>query len=182
MCVSCTESSIWPPRYAHAMSPLRLRHTARALLLDADNRLLLARHDLTSRHIGEVIWAPPGGGLEVGETPVEAVVRELIEEVGYRASADEVRHVWHQEVVSPTYAKGWDGAIHDYFVVRCDAFMAKGDSAGHLLAGEGITEFKWWTLTEMDGMAGPEEFRPRHLPALLRELLGEPAGRYPVEI
>src|SRR4051812_18702373 len=101
------------------MASPRLRRTARALLLDADRRLLLARHDFTDRHIGAVIWAPPGGGLEPGETAVDAVVRELLEEVGYRAKVDEVRQVWHQEVVSPTYAKGWDGAIHDYFLVRC---------------------------------------------------------------
>jgi 8-oxo-dGTP pyrophosphatase MutT (NUDIX family) len=35
-----------------------------------------------------VIWAPPGGGLEPGETPHEAVLRELIEEVGYEVTLD----------------------------------------------------------------------------------------------
>jgi 8-oxo-dGTP pyrophosphatase MutT (NUDIX family) len=130
-----------------------------------------------------VIWAPPGGGLEPGETAVDAVVRELLEEVGYQAKVDEVRHVWHQEVVSPAYAKGWDGAIHDYFLVRCETFEAQGDSAaGDLLAGEGITEFKWWTLQEMIDWEGPEGFRPRNLPALLRDLLSDRTDTDLVEI
>lgn len=160
----------------------RLRHTARALLLDDGDRLLLARHDLTSRHYGHVLWAPPGGGLDSGETPVDAVLRELVEEVGYEATADEVWHVWHQEVVSPAYSQDWDGAVHDYFLVRCEPFTANGTWTSEQLGGEGITGFRWWTLAEMDGLAAPEVFGPRQLPALLRDLLRKRAGDYPILI
>lgn len=161
----------------------RLRHTARALLLDAQDRLLLARHDLTSRHYGHLLWAPPGGGLDTGETPVEAVLRELEEEVGYEATADEVRHVWHHEVVSPSYSRDWDGAIHDYFLVRCQTFEAEGTwTSEQLLGGEGITEFRWWTLADMSELVAPEVFAPRQLPALLRDLLCNGAGEYPIHI
>jgi 8-oxo-dGTP diphosphatase len=164
------------------MPSLRLRHSARALLLDADDRLLLARHDLTARHIGRVIWAPPGGGLEPRETPHEAVLRELIEEVGYEATLDAVQHVWHQEVVSSTYARDWDGAILDYFVVRCEAPMLSAASTAELMTSEGITEFAWWTLDEMNGAADGEVFRPIHLPALIRDLLDERPETYPIKI
>nr|WP_121252617.1 NUDIX hydrolase [Nocardioides ferulae] len=160
----------------------RLRHTARALLLDADDRLLLARHDLTARHAGRVLWAPPGGGLEPGETPVDAVLRELVEEVGYEATAHEVRHVWHQVVVSPAYSASWDGAVHDYFLVRCTAFTALGSSTPEQLDDEGITEFRWWTLPEMDALAAPEVFAPRLLPQLLRELIAGSAETVPIDI
>ena len=163
------------------MSTSRLRHTARALLLDDDDRILLARHDLTSWQ-GLVVWAPPGGGLEPGETPVDAVVRELMEEVGHEASADEVRHVWHQEVVSDKYAKGWDGAIHDYFVIRCESLTAKGTWTTEQLAGEDITEFRWWALPQMDAVTRPEVFSPRQLPSLLRNLVGNPVGQYPIRL
>ena len=166
-------------RYGEVMSTSRLRHTARALLLDDDDRILLARHDLTSWQ-GLVVWAPPGGGLEPGETPVDAVVRELMEEVGHEASADEVRHVWHQEVVSDKYAKGWDGAIHDYFVIRCESLTAKGTWTTEQLAGEDITEFRWWALPEMDAVTRPEVFSPRQLPSLLRDLVGNPVSQYPI--
>ena len=164
----------------------RLRRTARALLADGGDRLLLARHDLTARHYGRVLWAPPGGGLEPGETPVEAVLRELEEELGLRVSADRVRHVWHQEVVSAAYSKDWDGAVHDYFLVHGESWAVRSESSADLQAAEGITEFRWWSIAAMRALAEPEVFAPRQLPALLGDLLrdrdGDRLAQNPVDI
>jgi 8-oxo-dGTP pyrophosphatase MutT (NUDIX family) len=46
----------------------------RAVVLDADNRVFLVRHTYVSG------WYLPGGGVEVGQTFCEAMVRELMEE------------------------------------------------------------------------------------------------------
>jgi 8-oxo-dGTP pyrophosphatase MutT (NUDIX family) len=35
---------------------------------------------------GLVFWEPPGGGIEIGESPHEAAIRELYEETGYTES------------------------------------------------------------------------------------------------
>jgi 8-oxo-dGTP pyrophosphatase MutT (NUDIX family) len=64
-----------------------LRQTARALLFDPQDRLLLicyeAARDLPGRAPGDrAFWYTPGGGLEPGESFAEAVIRELSEEVG----------------------------------------------------------------------------------------------------
>lgn len=47
-----------------------------AALIDGEGRILLIQRADNHR------WAMPGGALEVGETPVEGVVREVLEETG----------------------------------------------------------------------------------------------------
>lgn len=52
---------------------------AAAALIDADNRVLLARRPPGKQFAGD--WEFPGGKLEIGETPEQALVRELREEL-----------------------------------------------------------------------------------------------------
>jgi 8-oxo-dGTP diphosphatase len=55
------------------------RLAAYAVVVDDRDRLLLARW-----HEGpEPLWTMPGGGVELEETPAQAVVREVREETGY---------------------------------------------------------------------------------------------------
>jgi ADP-ribose pyrophosphatase YjhB (NUDIX family) len=133
--------------------------------------------------MGVEFWAPPGGGVEPGESPTDTIVRELEEDVGYRTNASQVLHVWHQVVVSSTYSTHWDGAIHDYFLVRCPSFTASGLwTAKQLATQEGITTFRWWPIGELVHSAETEEFRPVNLPNLLNSLLKADAESFPVSI
>ncbi len=50
---------------------------AQVVLLDVD-RVLMAAH----AHGARCYWVLPGGGIEPGETPAEAAVREVAEETG----------------------------------------------------------------------------------------------------
>lgn len=56
------------------------RIAAYALCLDEARRILLAR--LSPSEIKPGWWTLPGGGIEFGESPAEAVLRELAEETG----------------------------------------------------------------------------------------------------
>ena len=50
-------------------------------VIDDEGRILLIRR------ADNGLWAMPGGALEVGETPAEGVLREVLEETGVRAEA-----------------------------------------------------------------------------------------------
>lgn len=65
-----------------------------AVLRDAQGRVLLARRLPGGPHGG--LWEFPGGKIEPGETPREALARELAEELGIQvAVSDELLAVDH---------------------------------------------------------------------------------------
>lgn len=69
---------------------MRQRHAVVVhLLVEAQGRLLLLQRAGTGRADG--CWAPPGGHLEAGETPLAAARRECREEVGIDVPAPRIR-------------------------------------------------------------------------------------------
>ena len=58
----------------------------RAVVLDSDNRVLLVKHSYVSG------WYLPGGGVEVGETMLDALRRELMEEGRIELQGEPVLH------------------------------------------------------------------------------------------
>jgi 8-oxo-dGTP diphosphatase len=155
--------------------PPHLRAGARAIILDEHDRVLLCRLDFTARG-GPIVWSAPGGGVEVGETLIDALRRELDEEVGL-ALIDVPAHVWHQEVIAAGQAPGYDGLINDYFLVRTTAFEPRGSLSDAALAAEYVSGMRWWTQRELDDYAGTDLFSPRDFPVRFAALVsgGAPA-------
>jgi 8-oxo-dGTP diphosphatase len=156
-----------------------LRHAVRAIVFDEKDRVLLCRFDLPRQ--GVVVWATPGGGIEVAESPLEALERELDEEIGL-ALVEDPPHVWHQRVVAEGHAEGYDGVINDYYLIKTDNFTPSGSLAAEVLRTENITRFRWWSLVEMQTYQGEAIFAPLDLAALLEQLLRAGAPQEPLAL
>ncbi|WP_412539208.1 NUDIX domain-containing protein [Longispora sp. K20-0274] len=148
------------------------RRTARVLLLDAADRLLLVRSEFGPDDPRGHGWFTPGGGIDDGEDVLAAAVRELDEEVGLRAAPGDLRHV---AVATGRADLGWANGLFrdDFYLHRVDR---------HEVDTSGLTEFewthqtgfRWWTAAEL--AATDEAIFPRGLAELLPDLI---AGRLP---
>jgi 8-oxo-dGTP diphosphatase len=81
-----------PPTMSGLHWPGR-RVGAAAVIVDASGRVLLVRHTY-----GRLNWELPGGASEPGESVIETALRELREEAGVEALADQLTGVyWDSE-------------------------------------------------------------------------------------
>lgn len=131
------------------------RPTARVLLLDSRDRILLLKGRLPNAPERPGAWFTVGGGVETGETVVEAAAREIREETGI-ADAVIGPVVWVREGVleipEPRLFK------ECYLVARCVG--AEPSREGwNALERELIDDIRWWTLGDLtlttDGVFPP---------------------------
>ncbi len=151
---------------------LRIRQAARALIVDPDDRVLLVRFEFPAG----TRWALPGGGIEPGESPVEAVRRELVEEVGLH-QADVGPHIWTRLHIIPFLNGQWDGQREQIHLVQSPRFEPSPAMTWEELNAEYVFELRWWSADEIrdaDAVFVPRALHEHLLPVLAGELPATP--------
>jgi 8-oxo-dGTP diphosphatase len=152
------------------VTELRIRQAVRALLVTPDQHILLVRFEFPDA----TVWSLPGGGLDPGESHLDALHRELIEEVGLH---DPVvgTHVWNREHLIAHLDGLWDGQQDRYYLVETSGrFEPTPALSWEQLREERLHELRWWHLDDIEtATIDGVWFSPRRLGALLRELVTE---------
>lgn len=150
-------------RYGHR--PVRLRESARALIIDPTGAVLLVHFDWDGVDPVGGFWAPPGGGIEAGESRLEALQRELVEEVGLVVDSLGPE-LWTKTAVFPMGE--WDGQVDHIHLCRTEHFEPSPHLSSAELAAENVHDIRWWSHEEV--CRGTATFAPRSLPELLGRL------------
>ncbi len=126
------------------MTGPRERRAGRVLLLDRAGRILLQQCRDPHAPDDGPWWNTPGGGLDEGETSVQAAARELYEETGLRLGPEQLGPVVHQRVAEFSFFGQAFRQSEDFFAVRTDAFDAAptGHSDDELRS---VLRTRWWT-------------------------------------
>jgi 8-oxo-dGTP diphosphatase len=117
----------------------RRRIAAYGVATDADGRVLLVRSSVRSNTPG--VWSLPGGGIEHGEDPADAVVREVAEETGLVVRVAGVRGVVADITEMPWrgVAVHHDRIVYDVVVVGGE-LRAEPDGTSDVAAWLGLAE------------------------------------------
>jgi 8-oxo-dGTP pyrophosphatase MutT (NUDIX family) len=137
------------------------------MLVDEKNRIFLLKTHFDPEVGLPPRWLTPGGGIDSGETTLEAAVRELREETGMRVNPEELgepalvssgRWDWADGLSYHTYTD----TIYELKVQNFDPDTS-GFTQDEL---RDILEYRWWTIQEL--MQSDEQLAPHELREWLR--------------
>jgi 8-oxo-dGTP pyrophosphatase MutT (NUDIX family) len=150
--------------------PVVERKVVRVVVLDVEGRVLLFRICEPLHPEQGTCWELPGGAIEVGETYVDAALRELREEAGIDAAPPQIgTPTWRRQA---TFLHAGSRRVQDEVVVlvvlnvRAPAVDATGQLRDEI---ETYAGYRWWSVGEIE--ASTERFYPGRLPGLLRRFL-----------
>ncbi len=138
---------------AKEIAKLPYRPCVGMLLLNGEDKVFVGRRIDTAKE-GDNIWQMPQGGIDKGETPEAAVLREMEEEIGTGKAEiiAESRQWLHYDLPDHLVGKVWKGKYRGQ-KQRWFALRFLGQDADIDLATE-HPEFDAWQWVELEDVPG----------------------------
>jgi 8-oxo-dGTP diphosphatase len=145
---------------------MNIRKSARAILINNENKILLFKFIFKEMLEEKVIWVTPGGGVEPGEDFEAALKRELFEETGLSFKSIGP-WIWTKEVLFK--GKEREFISHErYYLIKIN----NTDISFENMTLNEVTTlrgFKWWDANEL--LSSKEEFFASQIGKLFSEII-----------
>ena len=142
-----------------------VRNSARAILINEQDQVLLFRFDFSYLTDGGIMWITPGGALEKGESYEEALRREMEDETGIHISG----HLTHIRTLEKTFNTGTTKEFlshEQYYLVRASSTDI---TTKNFTDNERKTfiDVRWWPIAEI--IDSKENFGPPDIGSMALE-------------
>lgn len=127
---------------------MKIRKSARAIVINSKNQMFLFQYMFDYLEDSKAIWITPGGSLEEGESFVDALKREVYEELGVQLTK-ESPEVYYRNPIYTLKNGEKVQSVEKFFLVVLEE---KSFSFDHWTESEKkrMRAGKWWSVDEIE--------------------------------
>jgi len=142
-----------------------------AAVIEKDGKFLFVKEANKGVDTGK--WSHPGGWIEIGESPIETVIKEVEEETGYKFTPTGVLGIY--SLVREDLARLGEEVHHPIKIIFTGSISEKRNKN----LADDVSEIGWFTAEEIDKM-DEKTLRERDIKGMVKNYL---AGKiYSLEI